>query len=99
MAKFYLSNKAVDDLSEIWSYTVHKWSEKQADKYYMMLIECCEELLENPKLGKNYFEIGSGMLGYREGLHIIFYRVISKTEIEVVRILHSSMDLKRKIYE
>ena len=34
MAKHKLTNKAVEDLTEIWNYTYDKWSEYQADKYY-----------------------------------------------------------------
>ena len=38
MASYLLTNKAVEDLTEIWHYTYYKWSEKQADKYYKMLL-------------------------------------------------------------
>lgn len=31
MAKYELTNKAIEDLTEIWEYTVDKWSEQQAD--------------------------------------------------------------------
>ena len=34
MASFHLTNKAVEDLAEIWNYTIDKWSENQADHYY-----------------------------------------------------------------
>ena len=34
MPRYFLTKKAVDDLSEIWEYTYDTWSEKQADKYY-----------------------------------------------------------------
>ena len=34
MAKYYFTNKAVEDLSDIWEYTAEAWSQKQADKYY-----------------------------------------------------------------
>ena len=44
MAKFYLSNKAVDDLNDIWDYTVNTWSEKQAENYYLLLMNSCQEL-------------------------------------------------------
>ncbi len=30
MAKFKLTNKAVEDLSKIWEYTFEVWSENQA---------------------------------------------------------------------
>ncbi len=94
MAKYYFTNKAVEDLSEIWDYTVKKWSEKQADKYYDLLLLACNELAKKPNLGKNYEIISKGILGYKSGEHIIFYTIIPKNEIEVVRILHGMMDLK-----
>lgn len=94
MAKFFLTRKAVEDLSEIWSYTFENWSETQADKYYDLLISACSELAERPMLGKNYDIVSVGLLGYKSGEHIIFYKMISDTEIEVIRILHGMMDLK-----
>ena len=53
MPKFHLSNKAVEDLAEIWEYTYNEWSEKQADLYYKFLINTFQDLAENPKEGKN----------------------------------------------
>ena len=40
MAKYNLTNKAVEDLAKIWDYTFEQWSEQQADNYYEMLIQC-----------------------------------------------------------
>ena len=97
MAKYHFTNKAVEDLTEIWNYTLEAWSEKQADKYYDLLLFSCNELAKNPNLGKNYELITEGMLGYRSGEHIIFYSIVSKNEIEVARILHGMMDLKSKL--
>ena len=34
MPKVRYSNKAVEDLSSIWEYTLSEWSETQADEYY-----------------------------------------------------------------
>ncbi|APU69541.1 hypothetical protein C723_3134 [Christiangramia flava JLT2011] len=50
-------------------------------------------------MGKNYEGITSGLLGLKVKKHIIFYREISKDQIEITRILHGSMDLKRRIRE
>lgn len=97
MAKFHFTNKAVEDLTDIWDYTIETWSEKQADKYYELLLSACGELAKNPTLGKNYEIITKGILGYKTGEHIIFYMILSKNEIEVVRILHGMMDLKSKL--
>ena len=51
MAKYELTNKAVADLNGIWEYTVENWSENQADKYYDMLLEICQDIADNPELG------------------------------------------------
>ena len=99
MANYYLTNKAVDDLTNIWNYTFERWSEKQADKYYEMLINNCQEIAVNPELGKNYDKVVSTLFGLRTIRHIIFYRKISTEKVEITRILHESMDLKKQILE
>ena len=98
MSKYYLSNKAVEDLSKIWHYTYEVWSENQADKYYYELLEDCQYLSDNQILGRNYFEIENGVFGFKSGQHILFYRILNDNEIEIIRFLHSSMDLKNKIF-
>ncbi len=97
MAEFHLTNKAVEDLSAIWNYTFDTWSENQADKYYAFLLNCCQTIADNPSLGRKYNKVLKELLGYKAGRHIIFYRIISANEIEVIRILHERMDLKRRI--
>ncbi len=99
MTKYHLTNKAVQDLSEIWDYTYEVWSENQADKYYFELLEDCKELSENQILGKNYIEIEKDFFGYLSGQHVIFYRILNEKEIEIIRFLHASMDLKNRIQE
>ncbi len=99
MAKYYLTNKAVEDLTKIWEYTYEFWSENQADKYYTELLEACQVVAENQGFGKNYVEIDSIVFGYKSGQHVLFYRKLSEQEIEIIRFLHSSMDLKNRIQE
>ena len=99
MAKFKLTNKAVEDLSKIWDYTFEVWSEKQADKYYEMLISNCQEIANNPDLGKNYNGIANNLFGAKANRHIIFYRAVNENYIEITRILHERMDLNKRILE
>ena len=99
MARYKLTNKAVDDLTHIWNYTFDKWSENQADKYYLMLLENCAEIAFNPELGKNYSIIAANLLGFKAGRHIIVYRTIDENEVEITRILHEQMDLKYRVIE
>lgn len=97
MVKFYLSNKAVEDLNDIWDYTVKTWSENQAEIYYSLLMDSCQELANNPSQGKSYDVVEKNVLGFKTGEHIIFYQIGSLKEIEVVRILHGMMDIKNHI--
>lgn len=99
MAEYKLTNKAVEDLSKIWDYTFEVWSEKQADKYYNGLISNCEEIAENPDLGKNYKGISKQLLGVKANRHVIFYRTLNENYVEITRILHERMDLKKRITE
>jgi toxin ParE1/3/4 len=99
MSEYKLTNKAVADLSKIWEYTFEVWSEKQADKYYDELILNCEEITENSDLGKNYEGISKQLLGIKANRHIIFYRTLSEDYVEITRILHERMDLKKRIAE
>ena len=99
MAKYFLTNKAVEDISKIWDYTYEVWSEKQADTYYELLIETCQEIVKKPTIGKKYDKISIEILGFPIGKHIIFYRLLETNDIEVVRILHERMDFKNRINE
>lgn len=99
MSKFKLTNKAVEDLTKIWEYIYEIWSERQAEFYYDSLISNCQEIANNPKIGKNYDGITKTLLGLKVNRHIIFYRLENANYIEITRILHARMDLKSQIIE
>ncbi|HNP19720.1 MAG TPA: type II toxin-antitoxin system RelE/ParE family toxin [Fulvivirga sp.] len=99
MAEFRLTNRAVEDLAKIWNYTFEGWSENQADRYYEQLISSCQEIADNPQLGKNYEGVAQSLLGMKTNRHIIFYRTLNKDYVEITRILHERMDLKKRIKE
>ena len=52
MANLHFTRQAIEDLTEIWNYTFDNWSEKQADKYYNLLFQACQEIARNHKKGK-----------------------------------------------
>lgn len=97
MVNVILRQEAINDLNNIWDYTYEQWSENQADKYYATIKFACKEIGINPELGREYIEISKNLLGLKSGKHIIFYHLISESEIEVIRILHERMDLKNKL--
>ncbi|MCC7534202.1 MAG: type II toxin-antitoxin system RelE/ParE family toxin [Bacteroidia bacterium] len=97
MSKYKLTNKAVEDLTNIWNYTFEKWSEKQADKYYEMLLENCQNIADDPKIGKKYEGVKNELFGLKVNRHIIFYRHLDNKQIEITRILHGRMDLGNRM--
>lgn len=97
MANYLLTRKAGEDLSAIWNYTYEQWSESQADKYFLIITGAFEELASGKLHGRHYEDIHPGVLGFKVGQHIVFYRSGKKGKIEILRILHSRMDLKSRL--
>ncbi len=99
MGKYRLTNQAVVDLNGIWEYTFWEWSEKQADKYYDILLESSQKIADNPNLGRHYKGVREDLFGIPTNKHIIFYRIINEDFIEITRILHERMDIESKLKE
>ena len=92
-----MRQKAIEDLTDIWDYSTHKWSKNQANKYFGMIKTACGEITQNSIIGKNYDKIDNKIRGHRVGKHIVFYQIFPNEEIEVIRILHESMDLQNRL--
>lgn len=92
-----ISKQAQTDLIDIWEYTFNKWSLEQADKYYLILVEAMKMLLKEPNMGKSYEKIRKNYRGLQTKSHIIFYKISSQGELEVIRILHQNMDIPNKL--
>lgn len=95
MTSYRLSPRAESDLEEIWLYTRHKWSVEQADSYYNGLVSAFDRLSSGVAKGKTVV-IRPPYLKLYSGKHCIFY-IVSKTGIDVIRILHQSMDFERHL--
>ena len=98
MAKIRLSRKAIADLDGIWNNTVETWSEDQAVVYYRQIYTAIQGLNSLPAfLEKDYNVIKTGLLGYKVGHHIVFYKKHKNGTIWVDRILHEKMDYQRHL--
>lgn len=82
---------AEQDLIDIWYYTATQWGDDQADTYVDRLEEAMLRLLRHPEIGVDCAELRAGYRRTGAGRHLIYYR-IADTAIEVVRVLHVSMD-------
>lgn len=97
MLKLKLSPKSIEDLEQIYRYTIEKWGIKQADKYQDELYLKMQNVASNPNLGQNYpYRIGYMKTGINR--HLIFYK-IDKDECQIVRILHERMNIRDRINE
>jgi toxin ParE1/3/4 len=95
--KLRISGQAKEDLLDLWEYiAVH--DELAADRYADHVFERATELLIHPELGRPRPEIRPGVRSLLCRNHLIFYRVGTES-IEVLRILHGSMDLPNQDYE
>ncbi|KGJ97130.1 type II toxin-antitoxin system RelE/ParE family toxin [Thalassotalea sp. ND16A] len=90
MSEYTLSNRAVDDLTRIYQYTVADFGIEQADAYLNGMQECFNLLASKPKIANNVTDIRAGYLRYLYRKHSIFFKVRTK-DIFIVRVLHQQM--------
>lgn len=96
---YRISEKAVEDLENIWTYTLHKWSLIQADRYYNQIINEIEFVTNNFLAGKSMGHIKKGYRVTVVKSHLIFYRKSQDNQVEVIRILHRRMDVETRFNE
>jgi toxin ParE1/3/4 len=94
MSTFSLTKKAKADLKSIAAYTQRKWGKEQRKIYALQFDDAFHMLSETPEVGNKCDFIKQGYRKFPVTSHLVFYRNISESEIEVVRILHKRMDAK-----
>jgi toxin ParE1/3/4 len=93
-----LTNKAKADLHSIAIFTQERWGVKQRNLYIKQLDDAFHMLARSPELGKSCDDIMPGYRKFPQGSHIVFYKDGSTNKIEVIRILHKSMDVETQIH-
>lgn len=95
--KYRISSKALEDIDRIWSYTLENWSLEQADRYYRLLYQEINCIVEDFETGK---DIGNIKFGYRQAKmksHLLIYKRADDGIIEIVRVLHQMMDIPNRL--
>jgi toxin ParE1/3/4 len=103
-----LSAAAEADLAEIVGWTDEHFGAEQAARYQATLIDAIRTLRMGPNVlgARDRSEIGERLhslhvaRGRRSGRHVILFRVTEPSgdpTIEVLRLLHDSMDLLRHV--
>ena len=95
MSRATFAPAAIADIDKIWDYTAERWGPDKADIYTDNIRDVSHGLATGEKRGQTV-DIRGGYLKYPAGRHFIFFR-IANGGIEVIRILHRSMDAARHI--
>ena len=93
MRPFQLTNKAKSDLKDAALFTSRRRGRKQRNIYLKQFDDIFWLLAENPEIDKDCDEIRDSYRKFPQGSHVIFYRQIGSQNIEIIRILHKSMDV------
>ncbi len=80
------------DLIEIWDYSARRWGEDVADQYIHAVAADLNEAANSPQRGSIRDWVFSGLRKWDVRNHHAFYLEIDGG-IDVVRILHPSMDV------
>lgn len=96
MIPCHLRPKAREDLEFIADFTLERWGFQQEEFYLRLLKQALDSLSDNPHLGHPMNKILPGLRRLLAGSHIILY-FVAETHVDVVRILHHSMDIIRHI--
>lgn len=104
--KVRLADQAARDIKDILDWTLLQFGPQQLEIYTDAINDALEVLIEGPRvvgvrwhpeLGETIASMHVARLG-RKGRHLIFFRVRApESAIEVLRILHDSMDVSRHI--
>ncbi|OUS14102.1 hypothetical protein A9Q89_01145 [Gammaproteobacteria bacterium 53_120_T64] len=84
---------AEQDLNNIWLYSFQNWGEAQADRYFDQLSKAIELLGKTPLMCRERLEFTPPVRIHHHVSHLIIY-VAAEGGIDVVRVLHESMDIE-----
>ena len=97
MGTFTLTNKAKADLKSVATYTQRKWGKNQRGIYLKQFDDAFHLLADTPDVGTKCDFIKLGYRKFPNISHVIFYRTINDTQIEIIRILHKRMDVEKNL--
>ncbi len=96
MRNLVVADAARQDLRDIARYTEQNWGSARSRQYLAAIRECFDLIRDRPAIGSPRDEIRIGYRSLRSLRHMIFYR-LTDDAIEIVRILHGSMDFHRHL--
>jgi len=96
MPGFFLTPAAQSDLDGIWDYTVSTWGQAQAIQYTRDIQTTCQGLSDGTQFSRSAGHIREGYSKAPSGEHMLYFRRNGEN-VEIIRILHQSMDVDRHL--
>lgn len=94
MSEYIINEKALNDINKIWIYTAENWSIEQADRYYDLIFDEIEYIVDNFEMARDFGKIRKKYWCSKVKSHLVFFKKTKSNEVEVVRVLHESMDIE-----
>jgi len=88
-----LTEPALNDLDEIWSYIAED-NPTAATRLVERILDQAEVLADHPGRGRARDELSPGVRSYAMGNYVIFYRKTLRG-IDIIRVLHGARDIYR----
>ena len=99
MSQYVISEKAIEDINNIQIYTAENWSVAQANRYYNLIIDEIEYIVNNFDMALDFGKIRKSYKYSKVKSHLIFFKKDKMNEIEVIRVLHERMDIESRLKE
>lgn len=97
MSGYRLSPAAQADLDGIWDYSTQQWGEEQAVRYIYAIRDRLEGLASGLIPPRSALEIRAGYFKCAAGVHMIYFVRSANGKLDVIRILHQSMDATARL--
>ena len=96
---YVLSERALEDLNEIWVFTKKTWSIEQARRYYNLILEEFNYTCINFEFMQDYKLSNKKLKRSKVKSHHVYFKINEYNEIEILRILHERMDINNQLFD
>ena len=94
---YRISNRARENLVEIYDYTAGQFGVYQAEAYYAGLIRTFELLADFPNIGQRVDELAEGYRRFRFQAHFVFY-TIAPDRVEIRAVIHHGREVRQELF-
>jgi len=94
---YIISEKAVEDIKNIWTYTAENWGITQADRYYNLIFDEIEYIVENYGAARDFSRYRKGYRYSKVKSHLVFFKETKNKEIEIIRVLHEHIEIEIRL--